>query len=220
MRPRAIALDGPVASGKSAVGRDLAAAFGYAFLDTGLMYRAVTLLALQRGLPAGDERALADLAASARLDVVPGSGGTRIIADGVDLTDDLRRPEVDAAVSQVSRVAGVRERMVEQQRQIADQTPIVMVGRDIGTVVLPDADLKVYLLASVAERARRRHSENSETGDTRSVEEIAAALAERDRLDETRAVSPLRPAPDAVLVDTEGKSVEEVVDLIRSLAKR
>src|SRR3990172_6939528 len=176
--PRVIALDGPAAAGKSTVGRRLAGSLGYPFLDTGSMYRAVTWAALQHGVDLGDDDALGDLASSLRIDVqrAPGEDSARILVDGGDVTDHLRSPEVEAAVSLVSRVAEVREALVRAQRELAGRRPVVMAGRGKGTVVLPDADLKVYLDASVEERARRRHEEMASLGREASPAPVPADL--------------------------------------------
>jgi len=220
--PRVIALDGPAAAGKSTVGRRLAASLGYPFLDTGSMYRAVTWAALQHGVDLGDDDALGDLASSLRIDVqrARGEDSARILVDGGDVTDHLRSPEVEAAVSLVSRVAGVREALVRAQRELAGRRPVVMAGRDIGTVVLPDADLKVYLDASLDERSRRRHEEMAPLGREASPESVLEDLRRRDRIDSRRAVSPLRPAEDAIIIDTDGLSLDEVVERVLALVER
>ena len=221
--PRVIAVDGSAASGKSTIGRLLAARLGYAFLDTGVMYRAVTWAALDRSIDLHDARALADLAASARMDVdlpEPGSPNeSRVKVDGRDVTSELRLAEVEAAVSIVSRVPGVREAMVTLQRQIASRQPMVIAGRDIGTVVLPHADLKVYLDASPEERARRRHQEFLAQERDVTEEIVLEDLRRRDRIDSERAVSPLRPARDAVIVNTDGLSQEEVLERVADLVE-
>ena len=205
-----MAIDGPVASGKTVVGKLVAHRLGYRFLDTGVMYRALTWLALEEGVPLEDEP-LTRLARRASIRVVLDQrGANKIMVDGADVTDELRSRRVDEAVSVVSLVPGLREVMVEQQRDIAAAGPIVMVGRDIGTVVLPRADLKVFLQASVAERARRRHLERKEV----SYEAVLENLAQRDKLDSQRACAPLRPSDDARILDTDGIGVEEVVDRI------
>lgn len=221
--PRAIAVDGSAASGKSTIGRLLAARLGYPFLDTGMMYRAVTAVALQRGVPIDDPDALSALAESTSMSVHtghPSSGGkTHILVDGVDVTGELRSQAVEDAVSTVSQAPGVRAAMVAQQRQIAGQQPIVMVGRDIGTVVLPNADLKIYLDASAEERARRRHAEFERLGRDASHDAVLEDLRRRDRIDSERAVSPLRPADDARTIDTEGLTLGAVLDIALSMAK-
>jgi len=213
--PRVIAVDGSAASGKSTVGRKLAEKLGYPFLDTGLMYRAVTLAALERGVNIGDHRALSALAASIRMEVGPPAADSletcSIRIDGTDVTKELRRADVEDAVSLVSRVAGVRSALVSQQREIAGRQAMVMAGRDIGTVVLPNADLKVYLDASISERARRRHAEFSAHGRAVTRDIVLEDLQRRDQIDSQRDVSPLRPADDAIVISTDGHSQEEVL---------
>ena len=222
-KPSVIAVDGSAASGKSTVGRKLAEKLGYPFLDTGLMYRAVTFAALERGLDIRDGGTLSRLAGSLVLEVAPPTPGSletcAIRVDGVDVTAELRRADVEEAVSLVSRVAGVREALVRQQREIAGRQPMVMAGRDIGTVVLPGADLKVYLDASISERARRRHSEFTEHGRevTRSI--VLEDLRRRDQIDSERSVSPLRPADDAVVISTDGLTQDEVLRRVLRLVE-
>jgi len=222
-RPRVIAVDGSAASGKSTVGRRLAAHLGYPFLDTGVMYRAITHAALQRGADLSDDDALSRLASEARIEVglpVPGAeGAATITVDGEDVTSKLRGPGVEESVSIVSRVPGVRDALVEKQREIAAGREIVMAGRDIGTVVLPKADLKVYLDASLAERAARRHREFARLGRDVTEEEVMEDIRRRDQIDSQRAVSPLRPAADAVIVDTDGFTLEDVMERVISLVE-
>lgn len=219
--PSIIAIDGPAGSGKSTVGQRLAAQLGYLYFDTGVMYRAVTREALRRGVSIDDEAAVTALAGRLKIDVTPPTvdDGRQytVLVGGRDATWELRAPEVDAHVSPVSAYPGVRSAMTELQRQIGLRGRVVMVGRDIGTVVLPDADLKVYLDASVEVRARRRHQECLERGETRPFEEILAGLRERDRIDSTRDVAPLRPADDAVRLDTSAMSVNQVVARLLAL---
>ena len=216
--PRVIAVDGSAASGKSTIGRRLAARLGYPFLDTGIMYRAFAYAALNQGLDLGDEGALGRMAVSLRMDVglqSPNSGGSATITvDGEDVTPHLRSREVEEAVSLVARVGAVREALVQKQREIAARRDIVMAGRDIGTVVLPDADLKIYLDASPEERAARRHREFSRLGRNVSEGEVLQDLRKRDQIDSERAVSPLRPAEDAVIVETDGLSLDEVMEAV------
>jgi len=217
--PRAIAIDGPVASGKSAVGSRVARELGYRFVDTGGMYRAVTVAALDRGIDLHDEEALGRLAESISLQVEPQAAGPdRVLVDGVDLTELLRTAEVGEAVSLVSRVPRVRDAMVRLQRELAAAGEIVMAGRDIGTVVLPDAPLKVYLDASPEERIRRRHDELLAAGEDASYDDVREELALRDDIDSRRPASPLRPAEDAVHIDTDHLSLDEVVARILELA--
>jgi len=219
--PRVIAVDGSAASGKSTIGRKLAEKLAYPFLDTGLMYRAVTLAALERGVDVNDSGGLTQLARSMRLEVGPPAPGSvetcSISVDGEDVTAQLRRADVEDAVSLVSRVPGVREALVQQQREIAGRQAMVMAGRDIGTVVLPDADLKVYLDASIGERARRRHAEFSTHGRTVTKEIVLEDLQRRDQIDSQRAVSPLRPAKDAIVIKTDGLSQVEVLQRVLRL---
>ena len=215
-----IAIDGPAASGKTVVGRELASRLEFRFLDTGNMYRAVTWAALDRSIGLKDEGALQELAESIEIRLVPMNGSDRLLADGRDVTDLLRQREIDRGVSDVSAVSGVRRAMVPQQRAVADQGPIVMVGRDIGTVVLPDAKVKVFLMASSNVRARRRHRENLEKGITTDLGQVTIDLKRRDTQDTKRADSPLRPADDALEIDTDSLSVEEVVALIMERVER
>ncbi len=216
--PDRIAIDGPVASGKSAVGSGLARHLGYRLVDTGMMYRAITCLALDQGINLHDEAALAALGESAEVEVLPGPAGhpedSRVLANGIDVTHRLRSPEVGETVSLVSRVPGVRKAMVEIQRHIAEDGNVVMVGRDIGTVVLPDAPLKVYLDASVNERVRRRHAEQQAAGRTETLEDTRQELALRDKTDSQRDTSPLRPAEDALVIQTDDMTIQEVIDRI------
>lgn len=221
--PRVIAVDGSAASGKSTVGRRLAAHLVYPFLDTGIMYRAITYAALQRGIDLSDDGALARLASSVTMDVglpSPGSdGAATITVDGEDVTGRLRGPDVEEAVSLVSRVPAVREALVRKQREIAARREIVMAGRDIGTVVLPDAGLKIYLDASLEERAARRHREFAQLGRDVSEAGVLADIRLRDQIDSEREVSPLRPADDAVIVETDGLTLDQVMEKVIRLVE-
>lgn len=214
-----IAIDGPVASGKTAVGRLLAHELGYRFMDTGLMYRAVAWAALRRRVPMDDEEALTRLAQQLRTEVVEGPEGDRVSVDGVDATRELRGPAVDEASSQVSQVLGVRQVLVAQQQEMARAGSMVMVGRDIGTAVLPDAPVKLFLHASEAERAHRRHRELEAQGQVTSYEVVRRDIESRDRRDSERVHSPMRPAPDAHVFNTEGVSVDEVVRRVQILVR-
>jgi cytidylate kinase len=219
-----IAIDGPAGSGKSTLGAALARRLGYTYFDTGVMYRAVTWLALQRGLDVGDGAGLARLARDAKIEVHPASveDGRQytVLADGEDVTWHIRTPEVDRHVSAVSAHPGVRAALVDRQRELAAGGGMVMVGRDIGTVVLPEADLKLYLTASSEERARRRTRELEARGQTASYDAILADMRRRDALDSGRAAAPLRPAPDAVDVDGDRLTVEDEVALAVDLLER
>ena len=218
---RTIAVDGSAASGKSTIGRRLAERLGYAFLDTGVMYRAVTHAALERGLSIENSAAIGELAQTLPIDVSldRDGSGTQIIVDGSDVTPHLRSQPVEDAVSLVSRIAAVREALVSRQRQFAERQPIVMAGRDIGTVVLPGADLKVYLDASIEERARRRYADFLAAGNEVSKAIVLEDIRRRDRIDSEREVSPLRPADDAVIIDTDGLSLDEVMERVLGLVR-
>jgi CMP/dCMP kinase len=206
-----VALDGPGSSGKSSVGAAAAREVGYRFCDTGLLYRALTWLAEERGVSVDDPEGLVDLAKDVELAADAVGRLSRVRVDGVDHTDDVRGPAVEAAVSAVSAVPEVRAALLSRQRDLAVGGGIVMAGRDIGTVVLPDADLKIYLDASVEERARRRAEERGL--DPTGTEGIAIleALRRRDRLDTTRAIAPLRVPGDARIITTDGNQFEDTV---------
>ncbi len=221
--PNIIAIDGPAASGKSTLGRRLADSLGYLFFDTGVMYRAVTWIALQRKLDIRDEAGVTALAENTSIDVLPASKtdgrGCDVLVDNRDITWETRRPEVDANVSIVSAYGGVRRAMSEQQRRIGLRGRVVMVGRDIGTVVLPEADLKIYLDASVRERAQRRYREIEARGGKTDFQEVLAGVVERDRIDSTRDVAPLKTAPDAVVIDSDRLSADQVFEKVRRLCE-
>ncbi len=218
--PIAIAIDGPVASGKTVVGKLVAKRLGLRFLDTGWMYRAVAFAALRRGIDPRDEEALVDLARGLAMRLAPAEGSERLIVDGHDVTERLREPDVERDVSPVAKVSGVRSALVAQQRAIAREGPIVMAGRDIGAVVLPDAAVKVYLTASVGLRAQRRYAELQCRAESVEYAQVMNDLIRRDKIDAERADSPLRPAPDAVLIDTENMGVEELAQRIVCLVGR
>lgn len=213
--PRIIAIDGPAASGKSTVGQMLAQKLGYLYFDTGVMYRAVALAAIDHQLRINDEIRISNLAENIKIEVrKPTLNDGRmydVFLDNEDVTWKLRQPEVEAAVSPIASYPGVRKAMTEQQRSIGQHGNVVMVGRDIGTVVLPDAELKIFLEASVEERAQRRHKELPSRGKTETFEEILKALKERDRIDSTRKYAPLKPAEDAKIVKTDHLDQKEVV---------
>ncbi|MFZ2488840.1 MAG: (d)CMP kinase [Anaerolineae bacterium] len=219
--PSVIAIDGPAASGKSTVGQAVADRLGYVYLDTGAMYRAVAWLAHQRAVPATDEARVTRLAADADIDVLPATQDDgrqyTVLVDGVDVTWAIRSPEVGATVSEVSVHPGVRQAMVAQQRRLALRGGMVMVGRDIGTGVLPDAPWKIYLDASAEERARRRWLEEQARGGSRSFAAVLAEVQHRDRIDSSRDVAPLRPAADAVVIDSTGISVDAVIARVLAL---
>jgi cytidylate kinase len=216
-----IALDGPAASGKTTIGRMLAARLGYFFFDTGVMYRAVALAAYQSGVDPTDEPAVSELAEKILIDVLPamtGDGCTSTVRlDGEDVSWAIREPVVDASVSQVSAYPRVRAAMVAQQRKIGQRGKVVMVGRDVGTVVLPEADLKIYLDASLEERTRRRYAELQARGGAQTLQDVRSGLARRDEVDSGRDLSPLRPAEDAVIIDTTAMTPEEILHKIEPL---
>jgi cytidylate kinase len=221
--PSIVAIDGPAASGKSTIGKRLADALEYLFFDTGAMYRAITWLALQRGLDVQNEAAVTQLVESVQIDVQPPTKADGracdVIVEGQDITWEIRRPEVDANVSVVSAYPGVRRALSAQQRRIGQRGRVVMVGRDIGTVVLPDADLKIYLDASAEERARRRYDEIIARGEEADYDEILAKVLERDRIDSTRDVAPLKTANDAIVVDSDNLNADEVFHQILAMCK-
>ena len=213
--PKIITIDGPAASGKSTLGKRLADELEYLFFDTGVMYRAVTWLALQDGLEIEDEDRITLLAERTDIDVrAPSLDDGRqndVLADGRDITWQIRLPEVDANVSLVSSYGGVRDALTIQQRRIGQRGKVVMVGRDIGTVVLPDADLKIYLDASAEERARRRYNEQCERGEESDQAQILEAMRKRDKFDSTREVAPLRAALDAVIIYSDNMDADQVL---------
>jgi cytidylate kinase len=207
-----IAIDGPAGAGKSTVAKALAAKLGFTYLDTGAMYRAVALLASREAIQ--HPTALGDLAARMALEFVPGADGQRLIVDGEDVTALIRTPEIGEAASKVSAHPEVRRELVKRQKALIEDGRIVLEGRDTTTVVCPDARLKVFLTASVEERARRRFFEYSAKPGSPTLEEIKEQIAERDHRDITREDSPLRVAEDAVVVDTDKLTPDEVVDKI------
>ncbi len=228
MPPRIIAIDGPVASGKSSIGKRLAERLGYLFFDTGVMYRAVTHLALRALGSAQDAAAVTALTRRAHIDIVPsavpdGRDNTVLASVGEAALEDItwatRSEPVEDNVSLVAAMPEVRRVLTEQMRRVGLRGQVVMVGRDVGTVILPEANLKVFLTASVESRARRRFMEVAGRGEVRDQAEILANLRERDRIDSTRAVAPLRPAPDAVVLDTTELSLEEVLARIEKMAE-
>jgi CMP/dCMP kinase len=201
-----IAIDGPSGAGKGTVAREVAAALGYRHIDSGAMYRAVGWKAVRDGVPLDSDEAVSELASRSRIDV----STARVLIDDMDVTRPIRTPEIDRAATAVARLPRVRAVLVDRQRLLGDRGAIVMEGRDIGTVVFPNADVKIYLDASPEERARRRASDPAHTGPT-AVREVATLLTARDEIDRTRTASPLHAAADAVVVDTTGKTVDQVV---------
>jgi cytidylate kinase len=220
-RPSTIAIDGPAASGKSTIGELLAERLAYLYFDTGVMYRAVTWVALERGIFIEDEVQVTALAEQLRIDVVlPTVDDGRqytILADGQDITWEIRLPRVDRGVSPVSAYPGVRLALTAQQRRIGQRGRIVMVGRDIGTVVLPDADLKIYLDATMEERAGRRYREVVARDGLALFDEVLESVRLRDEIDSGRECAPLRAAEDAVRIDTTTLGVDQVLERVLAL---
>jgi cytidylate kinase len=215
-----VAIDGPAASGKSTTARLVAERLGFLYLDTGAMYRAVTWNAIEEGIALDDAAELAALANRIRLDMVPTPDGGRVLVDGADVTERIRAPSISRVVSRVSSVAGVRVALVRRQREIGRTGRIVLEGRDIGTVVFPNADVKIYLEASLDERAARRRRELRALGVEQELDELVDEIAARDRLDSEREASPLRRAADAIGLDTTGLTIEEQVDRVVEIVHR
>ena len=219
MKRELIAIDGPVAVGKSSVGALLAKRLGYVFFDTGMMYRAFTWKVLKSGISIEDEQKLCQLANTTKFDFVPLQGCyLSPLIDDEDISSKLFRSEVEEHVSLTSKIAGVRQTLILEQRRLAQRGKIVMAGRDIGTVVLPWAELKIFLTASTEERARRRYKELVGREVNSSLEIVLADLKKRDEMDIHRTISPLKPAEDAIIIDTENFTLEQVVDKIYTLA--
>jgi CMP/dCMP kinase len=214
-----IAIDGPVGSGKSTVARRVAELLGYLYLDSGAMYRAVALAAVREGLSLEDAARLEELAKRSRIELVMRDGTLRVLLDGEDVTEAIRSPEVSQAASKVAEHGGVRKVLVAEQQRMGADGGVVMEGRDIGTAVFPNADLKIYLDASLEERARRRLGDHQARGEKMTLEELVEQIRERDRRDRQREVSPLVQAPDAVLVDSTALDIEETARVIAQLAR-
>lgn len=221
--PSIIAIDGPAASGKSTIGLRLANALGYLFFDTGVMYRAITWLALERGIDVRDEVAVTALAEKEQIDLAPASKADGracdVLVNGQDITWETRTRQVDENVSLISAYRGVRKALTQQQRRIGQRGNIVMVGRDIGTVVLPDADLKIYLDATAEERAKRRYEEIIGRRGTADYNEILKRVIDRDHIDSTRDVAPLRAADDAIILNSNELTADQVFEQVLALVK-
>jgi cytidylate kinase len=219
MRKLIVAIDGPVGSGKSSAARRVAELLGYTYLDSGAMYRAVALKALRRGIPFDAAAQLEALAAETRIDLRAGENGQRVILDGADVTAEIRTPEVSQSSSKIAVLPAVRKHLVAEQRRAGAAGGVVMEGRDIGTAVFPDADLKIFLDASVEVRASRRLAEHTARGENMSLDEMMREVRQRDERDTDREASPLVRAADAVLVDNTAMDVEETARLIVMLAR-
>ena len=213
MRKITVAIDGPAGAGKSSVAKMVANRLHYLYIDTGAMYRAFTWAMLEQHVDIEDEQAVRQLTDSIQIRLEPGADICRVYADGQEITEEIRTPFISFHVSQVAALAVVRTKLVQLQRDMAKGGGVILDGRDIGTVVLPRADLKIYLTASVAARARRRFLELKEKGSTETLEDIEASIAARDDMDSHRAVSPLKRADDAVLVDNSNLTLEETADI-------
>lgn len=220
-RSRVIAIDGPVGAGKSTVARALAQRLGYRYVDTGAMYRSVAWKATQRGIDLTDGAAVGEVARAIAIEFVPTASGQHVVVQGADVTEAIRSPRMSEGASIVSAYPEVRDALVILQRRMGAGGGVIMEGRDIGTVVFPDAEVKIYLDASLEERARRRYEELRAKGEAVTSDGVREALRERDHRDTTRAHSPLRAAPDAVVIDSTTLTVEQVVDeIVRQLPAR
>ena len=219
MRKMNIAIDGPAGAGKSTVAHLTADRLDFKYIDTGAMYRAVTWKVLEQQIPLHEHERIAHIADTMELVLETTDKGTKVYVDGKDVTEEIRSERVTANVSEVAKLARVREVLVNKQKQMAAGGGTVMDGRDIGTNVLPDAEVKVFLTASIAERARRRFLELKAKGIDTDLEKLSREIAARDELDESRSVAPLKKAPDAVIVDTTGLSIEQVVEKILALSR-
>ena len=221
--PNIIAVDGPAASGKSTLGKRVAEHLGYLYFDTGVMYRAITWTAILSEVEISDELAITALAEDTPIENEPPTiddgRGYDVIVQGQDFTWSIRRPDVDANVSVVSAYPGVRRALSAQQRRIGMRGKVVMVGRDIGTVVLPEADLKIFLDASAEERARRRYLEQKLKDESAEYQQILQAVRKRDHIDSSREIAPLRPADDAIIIDSDGLNADQVYSQVLAIVK-
>ena len=218
MKKIVVAIDGPAGAGKSTIAKLAAEKLGYAYIDTGAMYRSVAWKFLQTG-KAFDEDFISGLSKTMLIDFKPEAKINRVFVDSTEVTDAIRTPEVTAIVSRVAAIGAVREAMVDQQRRMGEAGGVLMDGRDIGTVVFPNAQLKIFLTASVEERARRRYAEMVAKGQQVDLQQLQADIAERDKQDSERAISPLRQAEDALLLDTSDMGISEVTDRILQLVQ-
>ncbi len=222
--PKIIAVDGPASSGKSSVSYAIAQRLNYVFVDTGAFYRAITVLALQAQIDPHDHARLVRLAETAHLDIIPAPGDSQrqytVLANQVDITPLLHSPEVDAHVSDISAVAGVRTALLNAQRQLAERRAVIMAGRDIGTIVLPNADLKIYIDASLEKRAERRYQQRIAQGEPADLAAICEGLRQRDAIDSGRDVAPLLKADDAIYLDTSNMTFDEAVEAVLAIIRQ
>jgi CMP/dCMP kinase len=214
-----IAIDGPAASGKSTTAKLVAKVMGYLHIDTGAMYRAITLNVLEKGIDLGDSNRIVQLAKTSIVRLEVKNGTTKVFLDGTEVTDKIRTPLINRSVSAVSSYSGVRELMVKEQQRMAEQGGVVLEGRDIGTVVLPKAELKIFMVASVQERARRRKIEMSQSGIEIEEAELIKEIELRDKKDSTRNASPLKKADDAIELDTSNLTIDQQVNFVVEKAK-
>lgn len=214
-----IAIDGPAGAGKSTVAKKVADLLSYVYIDTGAMYRSITLKALRQDLDVRDEEALQSLLRMTKIDLQKKSDRQIVLLDGEDVTEEIRSSDVTNNVSEVAKHPSVRKEMVKRQQEVSQEHSVVMDGRDIGTHVIPDAQVKIFLVASVDERAKRRHEENLSKGMPSDLEQIKAEIEQRDLLDSEREASPLKKAVDAIEVDTTKMTIDEVVDTILTIVR-
>ena len=215
-----IAIDGPAGAGKSTVAKKIAEKMKIVYIDTGAMYRAVGLAAVSAGIDPKNKEAVKGILCDIKIEIAHGDDGQLVYLNGRDVTKEIRTPEISVAASDVAVIGVVREKLVELQRRLAEKTDVVMDGRDIGTYVLPDADVKIFLTASADERARRRYAELAEKGEKCSLEEVKRDMEYRDKNDSGRSIAPLKPAEDSILADTTGKTLDESVDMILELVRK
>lgn len=219
MKPLVVAIDGPAGAGKSSVAQRVAQALGYRYLDTGALYRALAWKAIRRGLRPHDTRYIIEMARETQVELRQQDGEQRVLVDGQDVTEAIRTPEVANLASPISAIPEVRELLLDWQREYGRQGGVVAEGRDTGTIVFPEAPVKIFLTASLDERARRRHKELLERGVNISYEQVKLDMEARDQRDATRHVAPLRPAPDAVVIDSTHMSLEQVVEEVLKICR-
>lgn len=215
-----IAIDGPAGAGKSTIAKSVAKKLGIVYIDTGAMYRAVGLAAVRRSISPKDVESVKGILDEIQIEIAHGENGQIVYLNGEDVSTEIRLPEISVAASDVAVIGEVRAKLVELQRALAEKASVIMDGRDIGTYVLPDAELKIFLTASVDERAMRRYRELIEKGDTCSFEEVKKDMEYRDKNDSGREIAPLKPAEDSITVDTTGKGLEESVEMILDIVNR